>query len=306
MRKYMTGLILAAASIAMVGCEHCGRPCPPDGAAAAYGPNDSWFSRSRLFHPLAPRAAVAAPPPGAVAAPPPGAVVVPPGAIPPGAQPVVPAAPAPVSPSPPTLQIPAPDVRSYTPPADANPPTWQPSPDAGNRLVPQPVAPDRPQGSSDDRAAPPALPVGIPQFALIKKNVASGLRPTHLEGLQWLKDNGYRMALYIRPPGEADDSDRKQFEDKYGMKYASLAVSPDALTLDVVDQFNAIVSDPANRPLFVYDKDGSLAGPLWYLHFRMIDQKSDEEARAAAARIGLKEEHRDMWLAIQKILSGRR
>jgi protein tyrosine phosphatase (PTP) superfamily phosphohydrolase (DUF442 family) len=149
--------------------------------------------------------------------------------------------------------------------------------------------------------------VGIPQFSEIKnkKNVAVGLRPTHLEGLQWLKEHGYRTALYIRAPGEADDADRKQFEEKCGMKYASLAVSPDTLTLDVVDQFNALV-DPANRPLFVYDKDGSLAGALWYLHFRMIDQQSDEEARAAAARIGLKEEHRDLWLAIQKILSGKR
>jgi protein tyrosine phosphatase (PTP) superfamily phosphohydrolase (DUF442 family) len=150
--------------------------------------------------------------------------------------------------------------------------------------------------------------VGIPQFAEVKgkKRVASGLRPTHLEGLEWLKDNGYRMALYVRAPNESDDADRKQFEDKLGMKYASLVVSPEALSLDVVDQFNAIVSDPANRPLFVYDKDGALAGALWYLHFRMIDQMSDEDARTSAARIGLKEGHTNMWLAIERILSGRR
>jgi protein tyrosine phosphatase (PTP) superfamily phosphohydrolase (DUF442 family) len=150
--------------------------------------------------------------------------------------------------------------------------------------------------------------VGIPQFAEVKgkKRVASGLRPTHLEGLEWLKDNGYRMALYVRAPSESDDADRKQFEDKLGMKFASLVVSPEALSLDVVDQFNAIVADPANRPLFVYDKDGALAGALWYLHFRMIDQMSDEDARTAAGRIGLKEENKDLWLAIQKILGGRR
>jgi protein tyrosine phosphatase (PTP) superfamily phosphohydrolase (DUF442 family) len=150
------------------------------------------------------------------------------------------------------------------------------------------------------------LPVGIPEFRIIKKGVASGLRPTHLEGLEWLKTNGYRMALYIRAPGEPDDADRKLFEEKHGMKFASLAVAPDALTLEVVDQFNHIVADPANRPLFVYDKDGSLAGALWYLHFRMIDQQSDEEAQANAARLGLKKEHREMWLAIEKVLSGRR
>ena len=84
----------------------------------------------------------------------------------------------------------------------------------------------------------------------------------------------------------------------------SLTVSADTLTLEIVDQFNAMI-DPANRPLFVYDKDGSLAGALWYLHFRMIDQQSDEQARAAAARIGLKESHTDLWLAIGRILSGK-
>jgi hypothetical protein len=150
------------------------------------------------------------------------------------------------------------------------------------------------------------MPVGIPRFAIVKKNVAAGLRPTHLEGLEWLKDNSYRMALYICAPNESDDADRKQFEDRCGMKYVSLVVSPEALTLDMVDRFNAFVSDPGNRPLFVYDKDGSLAGALWYLHFRMIDQRTDEDARAAAARLGLKEEHRDLWVAIQKILGGRR
>jgi protein tyrosine phosphatase (PTP) superfamily phosphohydrolase (DUF442 family) len=227
-----------------------------------------------------------------VTVPPAGAVVVPQGTVPTAPPVAVPAAP-----------VPPPDVRNYSPPADTNPPAWRPSPESGNRIAPQPD-PRSGRAGSEDRAATGALPVGIPQFAEIKKNVASGLRPTHLEGLQWLKDNGYRTALYIRAPGDSDDADRKQFEEKCGLKYVSLTVSADALTLELVDQFNAMI-DPANRPLFVYDRDGSLAGALWYLHFRMIDQKSDEEARAAAARIGLKEEHKDLWVAIQKILSGK-
>jgi hypothetical protein len=150
------------------------------------------------------------------------------------------------------------------------------------------------------------MPEGIPGFVMLKKNVAAGQRPTHLEGLEWLKANGYRMALYIRAPGEADDADRKQFEDKLGLKFASFTLSPETLTLDVVDQFNHIITEPVNRPLFVYDKDGALAGALWYLHFRMIDQRGDAEARTAAARLGLREDNREMWLAIERILSGKR
>ena len=90
------------------------------------------------------------------------------------------------------------------------------------------------------------------------------------------------------------------------MKFASLAVSPETLTRDLVDQFNHLVTDPANQPLFVYDKDGTLAGALWYLHFRMIDRQSDEEARTNATRLGLRDDaspgSRELWLAIQKVL----
>lgn len=296
MHKYTMWMTLSAAFLTAQGCHHCDpRPCPPAGAEAAYGP-------SRFFHPLAPRAVVAAPPPGAV--------VWPPGTTPPAPGAIVPVQPVPGAIVPTQPAVPAPDVRNYISPVETLPPGWRPAPEASERLVPNATPRETPQppvtALPEERPGTPAMPVGIPQFRLIKKSVASGLRPTHLEGLDWLKNNGYRTALYVRVPGDSDDADRKQFEDKLGMKFASLALSPETLTLDVVDQFNAIVSDPTSRPVFVYDKDGSLAGTLWYLHFRMIDQQSDEDARALAARIGLKEEHRDLWLAIQQILGGKR
>jgi hypothetical protein len=75
----------------------------------------------------------------------------------------------------------------------------------------------------------------------------------------------------------------------------------------VADEFNRLVGDRAAQPLFVYDREGMLAGGLWYLHFRIIDGLSDEPARVKAASLGLKEDangaHRGMWLAIQKLLS---
>jgi hypothetical protein len=85
-------------------------------------------------------------------------------------------------------------------------------------------------------------------------------------------------------------------------------VSPQTLNREVMDQFNHLVTDVSNLPLFVYDKDGVLQGGLWYLHFRIIDQASDDEARIRAGRLGLKEnggpEQREMWLAVQKYWSG--
>ena len=57
------------------------------------------------------------------------------------------------------------------------------------------------------------------------------------------------------------------------------------------------------HPLFVYDRDGALAGGLWYLHFRLSDQIPDDRrasglrAWACARTEATGSSHRGMWLA---------
>jgi hypothetical protein len=163
--------------------------------------------------------------------------------------------------------------------------------------------PREPESPVKPRPAP-SLPVGIPNFAEPMPGVVTGFRPT-LDGVVWLKTNEFRTALHVKATGENDDGDRQLYEQK-GLKYLSLELSPTTLTPKVVEEFNRIVTDPGLRPLFVYDKDGSLSGALWYLHFRTAGKLSDEEARKKAVSLGLKEEadggSREMWLAVQKFL----
>jgi len=247
-----------------------------------------------------------------------------------------PSEPAPLFPSPAAAQpqlpaAPAIQMRGYEPPrATPGNADWQPSPGGGVRLappeiqqpVPVPVSPPQSSPSlsetpkpapvepskparTEDRAATPSLPVGIPQFALVQEQIAGGLKPL-LDGLDWLGDNGYRTVLHVYQPGEDDSADRKQVERR-GLKYVTLEVSPQTLSRKQVEQFNRIVMDTTQRPLFVYDKDGSLAGSLWYLHFRTAEQLSAEESRSRARPLGLKVEPKVdqqlMWLAVQKYLS---
>jgi protein tyrosine phosphatase (PTP) superfamily phosphohydrolase (DUF442 family) len=252
------------------------------------------------------------------------------------AHPLTPCAVCPVYPAPPPH--PAPPAVALNPPAPVNPPlppapvqqAWggPAAPPTANLGGPVPVTPEPPRESArlgapesseppkalppgkeapPERAPTPKLPAGIANFAEVLPGVASGLRPM-LDGLDWLKVNGYKAALQVREPGENGDADRHLLQQR-GLKYLTLEVSPKALTPAVVDEFNRIVADPAERPLFVYDRDGTLAGALWYLHFRTADKLSDEEARKKAAALGLKEDgegpQRDMWLAIQKYLAER-
>jgi protein tyrosine phosphatase (PTP) superfamily phosphohydrolase (DUF442 family) len=151
----------------------------------------------------------------------------------------------------------------------------------------------------------PTLPVGIPEFAPAIANKVTGGRKPNLDGLDWLKANGYRSVLLLRKAGESDAADRRQFESR-GLTFASLEVTLTSLDRSTVAQFDHQVANPSSQPLFVYDADGSLAGPLWYLHFRRVERLSDEAARAKAERLGLKLDDRDPrigWLAVQDFLA---
>jgi protein tyrosine phosphatase (PTP) superfamily phosphohydrolase (DUF442 family) len=156
----------------------------------------------------------------------------------------------------------------------------------------------------DERATSPALPVGIPQFASVKDQVATGQKPL-ADGLDWLRENGFRTVLHVRQPGQNDTAERELVE-KRGLRFLSLEVSPKTLTKSTVDQFDHLVNDRANYPIFVYDDKGTLLAGLWYLDFRTAEHLDDAEARRRAVSLGLREdatgEERDLWLAIQQFL----
>jgi protein tyrosine phosphatase (PTP) superfamily phosphohydrolase (DUF442 family) len=166
-----------------------------------------------------------------------------------------------------------------------------------------PATPDPKRPAVVDAVArTPALPVGIPQFSQAQPQLAAGLRPD-LDGLDWLQTNGFRTLIHVRPAGTDDTADRRQVE-KRGMTYTGIDWSPTGMTRPALDEFARLLADATRRPVFVYDRDGSLTGSLCYLHARLYDRVNDDEARTRAARLGLKDdaEHRAVWTALQDFL----
>lgn len=249
------------------------------------------------------QAGVVVPAPGGVAVPAPAASPFAPGAFAPGEAP---------TPTPAIQQnnYIAPGASSVPAPPGAGPRVYLEQPE---QAMPEPearsAAPQTPEPppAREERAASPALPVDIPQFAAVKTNIASGQAP-YAGGVAWLKSRGYRTVLHVRSPGEDDAAARKQFEQN-GLRYLSLEVSPQTLSRSLVDQFSRSIGDANNLPLFVYDSDGSLAGALWYLHFRLVDRETENKAREEAERLGFKQDRSDahlkMWLAVQNMLKDR-
>jgi protein tyrosine phosphatase (PTP) superfamily phosphohydrolase (DUF442 family) len=302
---------------------------PPPGPISGPPPGSS-------FSP--PPGASFAPPQGYVPSqPPPGASFSPPQGFPtnpqqqPPPQGAFPTAPPAAPATAPSMQTPPPPQQSL-PPQNSLPPKtetrWQPvegreQPPQIKLYAPEPLFGDT---TPKDTDAPPqvtprretepepavektkvmtTLPVGIPSFGQVKDNLWTGYRPT-LDGLDWLQASGCRTVVYLRQPGEMEAIDRKQFE-KRGIAFLSLEISPQTVTKAKIDEFQTMIKTMGNQPIFVYDRDGSIAGPMWYLYYRFTENHADDVAQIRARSLGLQMDgqgaHREMWLAVQKYLA---
>ena len=159
---------------------------------------------------------------------------------------------------------------------------------------PTPKPPEREQTKSD---APP----GIEDFTLVKEGVNAGGR-AEIAGLNWLKDKGYKTIVYLRRETDDDTTDRRQVEEMRKMKFVSLLVTPTTLNKQLGTEFSELINTKDNQPVFVYAREGAIAGSVWYLHFRTAEFLTHDEARVRAGRLGLKDEKSELFQGVVKML----
>lgn len=327
-------ILLAGLSVGVMtstGCRHCCNKKPLFGRSeTTVGPF--------LGAPVAPGATI--PPPGVPttpAAPPPvipdssGSLRVDPAYPPPAFPPASPPPPAvnrsfppPAnSPTPPTpsnktgpeLLLPDPlppkssSAYGQTPPpaledpllprSSEKPPSSVPLPSGGTDLPPAPM-PNQPSSGS--------APVGLSSYTAVadEPGVYTGRRPS-LDGIDWLKANGFHTVLLLHAP-DVDPSAARDLVEKRGLKFESIAVSPASLS-DTIERFNGTLANRLNRPLYVADDDGWRGGMLWYLRFRTSGLLGDDAARVRARPLGLptteSELGKEFWAAAQQYLVNR-
>lgn len=170
----------------------------------------------------------------------------------------------------------------------------------GQSAAPAPRSHEPPAIGRAQPPTPQSAPE-LPRFALVQRDIAAGGQPT-LERLRWLKEHGYRTVLNLLPKTEADPAEASMVQE-LGLAYLSLPVTAESLDADALAEFNQIMNDPENRPLFIHDSTGSRTGALWYLHRIQMDQAQHETARREATQIGLHDSDTELWLAIQQLLA---
>jgi protein tyrosine phosphatase (PTP) superfamily phosphohydrolase (DUF442 family) len=166
-------------------------------------------------------------------------------------------------------------------PATSNPPAG-PVTEAGKVAAPTPAETvSAVEGASTaSRLAP-----GIRRSASVAPSVGGGSAPS-AEGLDWLKEKGYRTFLDLRSMSEFDPNFVESVND-HGMVYLSLPILAERLDASRLARFDDLIAQTENRPLYFCDSDGTRAGLVWYIHLRTVEGNDPQSAFQRAEEIGL-------------------
>ena len=177
-----------------------------------------------------------------------------------------------------------------TAPAPTMPPARNSSPVATDNAAPTPA-----EKVSAAEGVPTSLPTsiavashqapGIRRFASVAPTVGGGSAPS-IEGLDWLREKGYRTFIDLRRGSEVEPNFADSVNDR-GMVYISLSVVANHLDPSRLARFDDLISQSDNRPLFFCDSDGTRAGLVWYIHVRTVDHEDSQAAAGKAEEIGL-------------------
>jgi protein tyrosine phosphatase (PTP) superfamily phosphohydrolase (DUF442 family) len=126
---------------------------------------------------------------------------------------------------------------------------------------------------------------GLRRFSSIAPSVAGGSAPS-IEGLNWLKEKGYRTLLDLRKSSEVEPDFVDAVNDR-GMVYISLPIMANRLDSSRLARFDDLISRTENRPLFFCDADGTRAALAWYIHQRVVAQEDSQGALSKAEELGL-------------------
>ena len=150
-------------------------------------------------------------------------------------------------------------------------------------------------------AVTPRQAPGIQRSAYVSPSIGGGSAPS-LEGLDWLKEKGYKTFIDLRQRPEIESTYIDSVND-LDMVYISLPIVADHLAAARVARFEDLIAQASHRPIYFCDVNGTRAGLLWYLHLRSVVGEDRESARQKAEELGMDVatlKHADAYLAGQK------
>ncbi|MCL4522771.1 MAG: protein tyrosine phosphatase family protein [Acidobacteria bacterium] len=127
----------------------------------------------------------------------------------------------------------------------------------------------------------------IKNFLRINDKICTGGQPS-LEDLARLKADGVKAVINFRLASEMNVEEESAKAKELGLRYFHIPFDNDHPKADAADEFLRVMSDAANRPIFIHCTTANRVGAFWMIYRVLKDGWKVEEAEEEAKKVGLR------------------
>ena len=128
-------------------------------------------------------------------------------------------------------------------------------------------------------------PSVIPNYSLLRPDLAAAGQPTN-EGLQRLRDLGFRVVIDLRAPSEGTAAEEAAVKEA-GLRYVSVPITPETFRREDVEAVARIIDERGRGPALLHCATGNRVGGVWTV-LQVTKGVPYEDAEAEGRRIGLR------------------
>jgi uncharacterized protein (TIGR01244 family) len=127
---------------------------------------------------------------------------------------------------------------------------------------------------------------GISNYYRVRPDVAAAGQPSD-EALADIKKAGFKTIINLRTPEEGSLEEKPKVE-ALGLEYHNIPIGSEGVSKEDFVQFEALIQDSANRPVFIHCAASNRVGALWYIHQVLGEGKDEAAALEEARKAGMK------------------
>jgi uncharacterized protein (TIGR01244 family) len=127
----------------------------------------------------------------------------------------------------------------------------------------------------------------IKNFLRVNEKICTGGQPA-MDDLARLKSEGVKAVVNLRRPAEYNAEEEAAKAKELGLRYFNIPVSVAELKPEQADEFLKVMSDPANRPVFLHCSTANRVAAFWMIYRVLKDGWKLEAAEEEANKIGLR------------------
>ena len=126
----------------------------------------------------------------------------------------------------------------------------------------------------------------IKNFLRINDKICTGGQPS-LDDLARMKADGVKAVINFRLASEMNVEEESAKAKELGLRYFHIPFDSASPKPEAADEFLKVMSDSANRPMFIHCTTANRVGAFWMIYRVLKDGWKVEEAQEEAKKVGL-------------------